>query len=103
MRSPMEGVDPLLLRAAKAAGITPKYMTRHVACLPPEQFIACWNPITDDGDAARLEAAMSIDVQWAADRVYAGSSTVWELYADHANDRQAARRRAVVRAAASSK
>ncbi len=62
-----------------------------------------WHPLMDDGDCARLEAACGIDVEWWRVGVVAhGPETarMREAYADHANHRQAARRRASVRAAA---
>lgn len=48
----------LLEMAAKAEGRTLKYMTQHIKGREPETFIACWNPLTDDGDALRLLAAI---------------------------------------------
>lgn len=63
-----------------------------------EGALRIWNPLTDDGDEARLEAVLGMDVEWFG----AGVSVcgAMELYSDHANDRQTARRRAGVRAAA---
>lgn len=62
-------------------------------------FQSVWAPLTDDGDEARLEAAIGIDVTWLLDQVCVHDS--WERFADHGGDKQAARRRAGVRAAAS--
>jgi hypothetical protein len=66
-----------------------------------------WNPLTDDGDEARLEAALCLDVQWdiesvsvETDRTARPYQHANELFADHGGDKQAARRRAGVRAAA---
>lgn len=65
-----------------------------------------WNPLTDDGDEARLEADLSLDVEWAPGSVgvmkFDAEPVIGavEFFDDHAGDRQAARRRAGVRAAA---
>lgn len=62
-----------------------------------------WSPDTDDGDNARLEAALGLDVTWddAQGCVFAGyGSPCIERYSDHNNDKQAARRMATLRAAA---
>ena len=52
----------LLEAAARAEGRTLKYMTQHIEGREPETFIACWNPLTDDGDAFRLAAKLKIPV-----------------------------------------
>jgi len=59
---------------------------------------AMWNPSTDDGDSARLESAMGLDVTWLEDAVWVRG--VGEYYSDHNGDKQAARRMATLRAAA---
>lgn len=62
-----------------------------------------WNPLADDGDEARLEAALSLCVLWYQRRVSVGAdddSVCTEMFADHGGDKQAARRKAGVRAAA---
>jgi hypothetical protein len=68
-----------------------------------------WNPLTDDGDHARLEAALNIDVEWHTIGVVAilndkdlihHTHRFREVYADHGGDKQKARRYAGVRAAA---
>jgi hypothetical protein len=61
-----------------------------------------WNPLTDDGDEARLEAALELHVEWhpmqqTVSVVKAPDVRCTEPYG---KDRQAARRRAGVRAAA---
>ena len=61
-----------------------------------------WNPLNDDGDGARMEAALGIHVAWHSDGVvcglrWAGST---ELFDDHGGDKQAARRMASLRVAA---
>jgi hypothetical protein len=63
-----------------------------------------WNSLIDDGDCARLEAELSLDVVWGTDGVLVvfrgGASSAREKYNHHDGDRQAARRRASTRAAA---
>ena len=63
---------------------------------------AWWNPATDDGDSARLEAALGLDVMWYEEYVYVGAGPLFEVgvYSDHDGDKQAARRMATLRAAA---
>ena len=61
-----------------------------------------WCPHKDDGDSARMEAALGIHVAWHSDGVvcglrWAGST---ELFDDHGGDKQAARRMASLRVAA---
>lgn len=56
-----------------------------------------WNPLEDDGDEARLEAALGMSVHWWGNCVTVRDAT--EFFAEHGN-KQAARRRAGVRAAA---
>lgn len=61
-----------------------------------------WNPLADDGDEARLEAVMGFNVEWRLQQVRVSSRQggAIESYADHGGDKQKARRRAGVRAAA---
>lgn len=96
----------LLEWAAKAAGIDYKisengsFLRVHEA---NRLANVCWNPLTDDGDAMRLEAALMLNVTWSADSVEVDSDRncgCAEFYADHKGDKQAARRRAGARAAA---
>jgi hypothetical protein len=92
----------MLELAAKAAGIVlefndygqPGYWSEWRG-LPQWE---AWNPLTDDGDEARLEAVLALNCVWFEDGVGVGSAI--ELFADHNNARQAARRRSGVRAAA---
>lgn len=60
-----------------------------------------WNPLTNDGDEARLEAALCMHVQWhpLQQCVTVGTASV-DATEPWGTDRQAARRRAGVRAAA---
>lgn len=109
----------LLELAAKAEGRTLKYMTQHIEGREPEEFIACWNPLTDDGDALRLAVKLhmtGIDcyfwydaerqspasaglgtAAWGGVRVYEPASYGAAI---REQDPCAATRRAIVRAAA---
>lgn len=101
----------LLELAARAEGRTLKYMTQIVEGREPETFIACWNPLTDDGDAFRLAVKLKLEIYHAWDEVNqvcvgypnvgkerTNISYVIDSYKD-ANISEATRR-AVVRAAA---
>jgi len=63
-----------------------------------------WNPLTDDGDCARLEGEVRINLKWLPQAVIAlshdGVIYATEAFLDHNNDRQAARRLASTTAAA---
>ena len=62
-----------------------------------------WNPLTDDGDAMRLESALSLNVRWQGQHVVVGRAygDAWqEPFYLHGGDKLAARRYAAVRAAA---
>lgn len=57
-----------------------------------------WNSLENDGDEARLEATLGLDVQWFDDAVDVGG---WfENFDAHDGDKQKARRWAGTRAAA---
>ena len=92
----------LLELAAEAAGYT--YFVNEVWADNPLYLVvkelngSRWNPLTDDGDTARLEAACDIDVTWFPHFVRSGQTV--EFYADHEGDKNEARRYASVRAAA---
>lgn len=90
----------LLEKAANAAGYRVNLLSEERSGWyrwdTPEKM--CWDPLTDDGDEARLEADLCMDVEWLGDRVIVHG---WHaIYADHGGDKQAARRRAGVLAAA---
>lgn len=99
----------LLEMAAKAAG----YWSHEFNCPDNVPRAGQWDPLTDDGDALRLENILGMQTQWtmldepeyASVAVYRdrpGSPVrEFERLIDHAGDRSAARRRAIVRAAAS--
>lgn len=67
-----------------------------------------WNPLTDDGDCARLESACELGITWLRGFVISHNTNhkegyyayEVELYSDHGGDKNAARRRASTRAAA---
>ena len=97
----------LLELAAKAEGRAIKYMKiidgngKKIG----EEFIACWNPLTDDGDALRLAVKLSLVVwdweqyQKAMAEVRHGAAR-GEYWEDVGTNPCAATRRAIVRAAA---
>jgi len=108
----------LLQRAAKAAGMRagngPGEYAWHpglgcLSTLDERNREVPWNPLHDDGDEARLEAACNIDIEWHTIGVVAmindkdlisTTDRFRETYADHSGDKQKARRYAGVRAAA---
>ena len=61
-----------------------------------------WNPLTDDGDALRLAVRCDLDIELQHDCVYANGFNVqnYQLFEWHKDDKCAATRRAIVRAAA---
>lgn len=62
-----------------------------------------WNPLTNDDDCARMEAALEIDIYWHENEVIAEADDAQpknEWYTSHAYDKQAARRMASVKVAA---
>ena len=66
-----------------------------------------WNPDTDDGDCARMEAALGINVEWYSDSVVVSKRERHRSprvraasYASHGGDRNAARRDASLQLAA---
>jgi hypothetical protein len=102
----------LLEFAAKAAGYPRTKWDEHgwfYVCglegewLGPSDF-ELWNPLTDDGDALRLAVKLKIDVCFDFDRVdavYEDELYVAEyFYKNPPTDKNAATRRAIVRAAA---
>lgn len=64
---------------------------------------SAWNPYTDDGDCARMEAALRIDVEWYPRWVLCHRQMIEPVaahYHDHGGDRNAARRYASLQLAA---
>ena len=100
----------LLELAAKAAGISNLRgadSTHHCYYLRYDETPVRWNPLTDDGDCARLEATLSLNVSWYPAMVLVGteistpaSPACAEYFDQHNGDKNAARRRASTRAAA---
>ena len=93
----------LIERAARAAGHGVEFDDASGLSFLDTRFSGVlWDPLHNDGDEARLEAALSMDVRWLADGVGVGApnNRRWEFFADHGGDKQKARRRAGVRAAA---
>lgn len=99
----------LLENAAKAAGLLScgqetsrfgGFMGLNI-CQDDNPSGYCWNPLTDDGDEARLEACLQLHVEWhpAAETVTVGTAEI-ACTEPYGEDRQAARKRAGVRAAA---
>jgi hypothetical protein len=95
----------MLEAAAKVSGVEGQWI--EATHRYPRGWFRCsnqheWSPQDDDGDCARMEAALQLDVLWGdyAVLVQSEQSEGSEFYADHNNDRQAARRWASLRAAA---
>ncbi len=101
----MKDKRELLELAARAAG----YRTRwsDYAELPmlldaSGKDAKTWDPTADDGDCARLEAAVQLEFLWFTACIqvaHCEEENCVEFYTDHNNDRQAARRLASTRAA----
>lgn len=100
----------LLEMAAKALGgeYREHALGGFYLALAPHWNGRSWNPAGDDGDCARMEAELLIDIEWLSYEVAAYSKDdsgmlaheALELYVNHANNNQAARRMASVRIAA---
>lgn len=104
-----------LTLAAKACGIELVWAGDSSFCFIPSQKApqnrragdemqgVVWNPLKDDGDCARMEAQLGIELTWFFDRVDALAcdvAPVVEYFKDHAGDKNAARRVASVAVAA---
>jgi len=91
----------LLEAAAKAAGMNaPEFESTHDGryWVPAHGF---WNPLTDDGDALRLQVDLGINLDFRAQRVRAYADEVpGAMEEEYGRDKRAATRRAIVRAAA---
>jgi len=104
----------LLDRAARAQGWTDypedsseqgNYWHTDLARAPfgPTLPKSAWNPDTDDGDCARMEAALGLNVAWYSDGVVVSNRRLQvraAAYAAHGGDRNAARRMASLQLAA---
>lgn len=68
-----------------------------------DQMLQCgWNPLEEDGDALRLAVKLDLDIELTEDSAWANGINVqnYQLFEWHHNDKCAATRRAIVRAAA---
>jgi len=92
-------VRELLEAAAKAEGRTLKYMTQHIEGREPETFIACWNPLADDGDAFRLAVKLGMYTGLQSVSVWSNGQELLHIFQD-GDDPYSATRRAIVKAAA---
>ena len=92
----------LLERAAKNAGYKTFYWGDGTLMIMSEPYDATFNPADDDADAFRL----MVDCELNATQlnhcaiVIGPAGTVQEFYVDHNNDKLAATRMAILRAAA---
>ena len=91
--------------AAKAAGLSIDRVNEGLLVTDPNSvsYGYFWAPDENDGDCARMCAAVGIDTEWGAARVdvYAGGVPVGVAWlVDHANDKCAAWRYAAVKLAA---
>ena len=90
----------LLELAAKAVG----HAIDPIDAMHEPEDWACWNPLTDDGDALRLAVCLKMDIHPDIDGCYAETSVndqaIWASEFAHDGDVQTATRRAIVRAAA---
>ena len=95
----------LLELAAKAHGdlrYVPDGVDGWIHELPNGDRGAWWNPLTDDGDALRLAVKLGMHFECGAEWsiCYAGSVCAKQFSERHGDDKYAATRRAIVRAAA---
>lgn len=105
----MQNDIELLSLAAKAAGIELQ-CSRVIGQSPRKSSCwSVWNPGQDDGDCARMEAAIGIDIEWQhigviarklEHRIDKKDVIVREAYGHHEGDRNAARRAASLKVAA---
>ncbi len=100
-------IQELLTKAAEAVSIELDINTPCEGGFRAKQnarWTSRWAPHLDDGDSARLEAALGLDVLWLSGcvevRNYDLKASAIEFYRNHNNDKQAARRMAGVKAAA---
>jgi len=99
--------DPItredLEMAAKAAGLNYRIDGEHILEVVFDDGHLPWDPSEDDGDCARMEAAVRIDLEWGwgcVDVYAAGVPAGRAWFIDHANDKSRARRYASVKLAA---
>jgi len=92
----------LLELAAKAAGVEARWVSGVEVLSPSGEHVIGfkqWNPLTDDGDALRLAVRLDITVGQYKNFSFAYHEGDEESE-EHGDDKQAATRRAIVRAAA---
>ena len=85
----------LIELAAKAAGLQVKVASNSGRGLKVHGNCNWWNPLTDDGDALRLAVKLRMTLGVGLDRSDAGGFCEFDL-----EDKNAATRRVIVRAAA---
>ncbi len=94
----------LLELAAKACGINTSRCLQYAdGAFDWTEKVGRWNPLSDDGDCARMEAKLGIDVYWHQQYVKAWADKTGSIpadYFDHNGDKNAARRAASVAVAA---
>lgn len=93
----------LLELAARAAGIELiQYEIKESAPFFDSATLMPWNPLTNDGDALRLAVKLNITIgpSMCGREAYARTTLDDEFYDEYGNDKVAATRRAIVRAAA---
>lgn len=92
----------MLEMAAKAAGMIPQEFAGNDAFM--DGVLERWNPLAEDGDALRLAVAVGVNAiqcHCSVDAMHFDSCIVeTEMFTDHGNDKVAATRRAITRAAA---
>lgn len=94
----------LLLLAAKALGWPDPEIDDDGMLWDGEHAVSMWNPLQDDGDCARFEAACGIALIWAEDHVVAMHPRLFKsvvvYFHDYYGDKNASRRYASTLAAA---
>lgn len=94
-------IKELLEKAAKALLPQSSYENKaFMSC-----WFSSWNPATDDGDCARMEAELGINISWWTGEVTADACEYTDAfcnqyYKDFGGDKQAARRMASLLVAA---
>lgn len=91
----------LLEKAAKAAELIPIEFSESAGYM--EGLLYVWNPLNDDGDALRLAVTLDLDVFQSVcySEARVGGALQSMIFQPWGEDKAAATRRAIVRAAAS--
>lgn len=97
-----DDIKSLLIDAAKAAGIKGMFVGDDFYETRSDYLSYPWNPLTDDGDSARLRTALEIDVEYdKSGAMVKHADDAWAaLYTDHSGDKNAALRMATLKLAA---